>query len=147
VMLDAISTATDVPDEFKGYPTGTRAVQLPEPGVASYFLTLFGRSDRVTACACERLGEVTLPQLLHLENGDELPKKIRSADGRLGQLLQKGKDDEVIDALYWATVQRSPRPEEVKVIRGALAAGDGRAEGYRDLVWALLNSKDFAFNH
>lgn len=147
VMLDAISAATDVPDEFKGYPTGTRAVQLPEPGVASYFLTLFGRSDRVTACACERMGEVTLPQLLHLENGDELPKKIRSTDGRLARMLKNEKDSEVIDELYWTTVQRSPRTDEAKTIREALAAGDSREEVYRDLFWALLNSKDFAFNH
>jgi hypothetical protein len=147
VMLDAVSAATDVPDEFKGYPTGTRAVQLPEPGVASYFLTLFGRSDRVTACACERMGEVTLPQLLHLQNGDELPKKIRSAEGRLATLLKNKDDGEVIDLIFWATVTRQPRAEELKTIRESLAAGDSREEVYRDLFWALLNSKDFAFNH
>ena len=147
VMLDAMSAATDVADEFKGYPAGTRAVQLPEPGVASYFLTLFGRSDRVTACACERMGEVTLPQLLHLGNGEELPKKIRSADGRLAQLLKNANDGEVMDELFWTTMQRPPRAGEVQAIREALAAGDPREEVYRDLFWALLNSKDFAFNH
>jgi hypothetical protein len=147
VMLDAVSAATDVPDEFKGYPTGTRAVQLPEPGVASYFLTLFGRSDRVTACACERMGEVTLPQLLHLQNGDELPKKIRSNEGRLAKLLKNENDDEVVPEIFWATVTRQPRAEELKSIRALLAAGDSREEVYRDLFWALLNSKDFAFNH
>ena len=67
VLLDAIAAATGVPDKFDGYPLGLRAIQLPDPGVGSYFLTLFGRSDRVTACACERNGEVTLPQLLHLQ--------------------------------------------------------------------------------
>ena len=61
-MSDALSSATGVPDEFPGYAVGTRAIQLPEPAVSSYFLSLFGRSDRVTACACERNGEVTLPQ-------------------------------------------------------------------------------------
>ncbi len=147
VMLDAVSAATDVPDEFKGYPAGTRAVQLPEPGVASYFLTLFGRSDRVTACACERMGEVTLPQLLHLQNGDELPKKIRSGEGRLARLLKNENDDEVIPEIFWTTVIRQPRAEELKSIRASLAAGDAREEVYRDLFWALLNSKDFAFNH
>ncbi len=146
VMLDAISAATDVPDEFKGYPGGTRAVQLPEPGVASYFLTLFGRSDRVTSCACERMGEVTLPQLLHLENGEELPKKIRAADGRLARLLKNKNDPAVIDELFWTTVQRPPRAEEMKAASDALATGDSREEVYRDLFWALLNSKDFTFN-
>jgi hypothetical protein len=56
VMLDAIAAATDLPDQFPGYPVGVRATQLPDPGVASYFLTLFGRSERVTACACDRQG-------------------------------------------------------------------------------------------
>jgi len=147
VMLDAVSSATGVPDDFKGYPAGTRAVQLPEPGVASYFLTLFGRSDRVTACACERMGEVTLPQLLHLQNGDEVPKKVRSSEGRLAGWLKNGNDDEVIEELFWATVTRRPRAEELRTIRESLASGDPCEEVYRDLFWALLNSKDFAFNH
>src|SRR5262249_37764828 len=69
VLLDAVCQATGVPESFTGYPLGTRAIQLPDPGTASYFLTLFGRSDRVTACACERSDDVTLPQLLHLRNG------------------------------------------------------------------------------
>jgi hypothetical protein len=147
VMLDAVSMATGVADEFKGYPLGTRAVQLPEPGVASYFLSLFGRSDRVTACACERMGEVTLPQLLHLQNGDDLPKKIRSVDGRLTSLLLEKNDDKVMEEIFLATVSRSPRAGEVKAVRESLASGDPREEVYRDLFWALLNSKDFAFNH
>ena len=147
VMLDAVSAATDAPDDFKGYPLGTRAVQLPEPGVASYFLSLFGRSDRVTACACERMGEVTLPQLLHLQNGDDLPKKIRAADGRLATLLQEKDDEKVTAEIFLATVSRPPRADELKTIRESLSAGDPREEVYRDLLWALLNSKDFAFNH
>src|ERR1044072_8653828 len=88
VMMDAISSATGVPDTFSGYPIGMRAIQLPEPGVGSYFLTLFGRSDRVTPCACERSGDVTLPQLLHLHNGEEIEKKIKSSDGRLAVLMK-----------------------------------------------------------
>ncbi len=146
VMLDAVSTATGVADEFKGYPVGTRAVQLPEPGVSSYFLSLFGRSDRVTACACERMGEVTLPQLLHLQNGDEVPRKIRADDGRLAKLLQE-KDDKLMEELFLTTLTRSPRPDELAAVRAALADGSPREDVYRDLFWALLNSKDFAFNH
>jgi hypothetical protein len=87
VLLDAISQATGVPDRFPGYPVGLRAVQLPDPGLNSYFLSLFGRSERVTACACERNGEVTMPQLLHLQNGEEVVQKVRSADGRLAKWL------------------------------------------------------------
>jgi hypothetical protein len=146
VMLDAVSAATGVPDEFKGYPLGTRAVQLPEPGVSSYFLTLFGRSDRVTACACERNGEVTLPQLLHLQNGDVL-KKLRADDGHLAALLQEKDDRKIIDELFLSTFARTPKADELITIQKALADGDERAEVFRDLFWALLNSKEFAFNH
>ena len=103
-------------------------MQLPEPGVASYFLSLFGRSDRVTACACERMGEVTLPQLLHLQNGDDLPRKIRSTDGRLTSLLEEKNDDKVMEEIFLATVSRLPRAGEVKAVRESLATGDARED-------------------
>jgi hypothetical protein len=148
VLADAIATATGVPDSFPGYPTGVRAVQLPDPGVNSYFLTIFGRSDRVTACACERNGEVTLPQLLYLNNGDELRAKLRAGDGRLAVLLKKNSDDaKRTDDLFLTTLARHPSAVEAKAVNDALAAGDPRDEVYRDLYWALLNSKEFAFNH
>jgi len=147
VMLDAIARATGVPDDYKGYPTGTRAVQLPEPGVSSYFLTLFGRSDRVTACACERNGEVTLPQLLHLQNGDATVKKVRADNSALKALLKEQPDDvKVIEELFLTTMNRRPSADELASVQKALGAED-REESFRDLFWALLNSKEFAFNH
>jgi hypothetical protein len=146
VLLDALASATGVPDEFAGYPVGLRAVQLPEPGVASYFLTLFGRSDRVTACACERKGEVTLPQLLNLRNGDELERKLSGSSGRLATLLKNPDDDVVIDALYLTCLARSPSDPERALVKSSIAA-DTREAVFRDLFWALLNSKDFTFNH
>lgn len=148
VLSDAISEATGVPDQFPGYPTGLRAVQLPEPGVNSYFLTIFGRSERVTACACERNGDVTLPQLLYLSNGEEVRNKLRAGDGRLAMLLKRKLDEKTtIDEIFLMTLCRKPQAAEVKAVTDALAAGDGREDVYRDLCWALLNSKEFAFNH
>jgi hypothetical protein len=148
VFSDAIAAATGVPDSFPGYPAGVRAVQLPEPGVNSYFLTIFGRSDRVTACACEKSGDVTLPQLLYLNNGEELKNKLRSGDGRLAAVLKrKGNDAQTTEDLFLATVCRRPTEAEAKAVTDALAAGDPRDEVFRDLFWALLNSKEFAFNH
>jgi hypothetical protein len=146
VLLDAISQATGVPDHFPGYPAGMRALQLPDPTLKSYFLTLFGRSERVTACACERSGEVTMPQLLHLQNGDDLLQKLRSGDGRLAQLL-KEKDARVTEELFLATLSRLPSAKETEAVTKALADGGTREEVYRDLLWALLNSKEFTFNH
>lgn len=147
VLLDAIASATGVPDTFQGQPVGVRAVQLPDPGVSSYFLSLFGRSERVTACACERNGDVTLPQLLHLQNGEETARKIRDPAGRLKQRLAWGSNrEQLVEELYLATVGRRPRPtEQLEVLR---ALGDGNLEeAATDLLWALLNSKEFTFNH
>jgi hypothetical protein len=148
VLLDALSQAGGVPDHFPGYPLGIRAGQLPDPTLKSYFLSLFGRSERVTACACERSGEVTMPQLLHLQNGDSVVAKVRAADGRLDRLLKAKKPDaEVIEELFLATLCRPPSKEVVARVAKALAEGGSREEVFRDLFWALLNSKEFAFNH
>jgi hypothetical protein len=147
VMLDAISQSTGVADSFQGYPVGLRAIQLPGPQIDSYFLSLFGRSDRVTACACERNGDVTLPQLLHLQNGDSIVNKLHDGQGRLNQLLDKEADnDKVIDELFLTTFNRPATDAERAAAKAALESGD-RREVFQDLFWALLNSKEFAFNH
>src|ERR1043165_6611876 len=123
VLMDAMSRATGVPDEFAGYPKGVRAIQLPEPGVNSYFLTLFGRSDRVTACACERRGDVTLPQLLHLQNGEELRKKLNASDSRLKTLLKLPDNARVTEEIFLIALSRPPTNDEKAAIHSALAAG------------------------
>lgn len=147
VLLDAISQATGVPEVFTGYPLGMRAIQLPDPRVNSYFLSLFGRSERVTACACERSGDVTLPQLLHLQNGDFLARKIYSADNRFKDLLKQNTDDNrVLDELYLNTLGRLPNDAERAVVQETLKSTT-REELFRDVLWALLNTKEFAFNH
>jgi hypothetical protein len=148
VMLDAISQATGVPDRFPGYPVGLRATQLPDPGLNSYFLSLFGRSERVTACACERNGDVTMPQLLHLQNGESVVQKIRAGDGKLAAWLKDFQDaDKPADEMFLSTVSRLPTGDERKAVKDLLAVGDPKDEVFRDLFWALLNSKNFAFNH
>ena len=136
-----------MPEVFTGYPLGMRAIQLPDPRVNSYFLSLFGRSERVTACACERSGDVTLPQLLHLQNGDFLARKIYSADNRFKDLLKQNTDDNrVLDELYLNTLGRLPNDAERAVVQETLKSTT-REELFRDVLWALLNTKEFAFNH
>jgi hypothetical protein len=148
VLLDAIAASTGEPDTFPGYPVGVRAVQVPDPGLNSYFLSLFGRSERITACACERSSEVTMPQLLHLQSGSSVVQKIAAPTGRLSKLLRTQKDDaKVIEELFLATLGRLPTGAQRAAVRDALAEGDGREMVFRDLFWALLNSQEFAFIH
>ncbi len=148
VLLDALSAATDSPEKFDGYPLGVRATQVPDPFGASAFLKMFGSSERVTACACERIGDVTLPQLLTLQNGDRLLAKIKDGDGSLAKLLKGEKDDaKLAESLFLRTFARRPTADETTAVTAALAGGDPREEVFRDLLWALLNSKEFAFNH
>ena len=148
VLLDAICQATGVPESFPGYPLGLRATQLPDPGLDSYFLGLFGRSPRTTACACERQGEVNLPQLLHLQNGDSVVPKIASPESRLAALWKEhSQPGPVIDELFLATFSRLPTARELATIEAALAEGESTEEVLRDIFWALINSKEFTFNH
>jgi hypothetical protein len=146
VLLDALHSATGVPTSFDGAPVGLRAVQLAEPSVSSYFLSLFGRSERVTACACERAGEVTLPQLLHLKNSEELHARLTKEGARLDGLLAGADDAGVVDGLFLATLSRQPTVGEREAVAASLAGADRKA-AFTDLFWALLNSKEFVFNH
>jgi hypothetical protein len=147
LLLDAFSQVTAIPDQFPGYPEGLRAQQLADPGLDSYFLRLFGRSDRVTACACERQGDVTMSQLLHLQNGDTISRKIEAGSGYLAAMLKDTPDNTLaINRLFLTTLSRKPNQTEINAITSQLSQGS-REEIFRDLMWALLNSKEFSFNH
>lgn len=147
VLLDALCSATGQPESFAGYPRGLRAVQVPDPFADSYFLTVFGRAARTTACACERDNNVTLPQLLHLQNSDELTQKIKSPEGRLARMLKEHSDDEaLVEEIYLATLSRLPTETERQAILGHFHSSN-REEVAVDLFWALLNTSEFTFNH
>jgi hypothetical protein len=151
VLLDSLSQVTGVPDRFDGYPVGIRASQVPDPSVKSYFLGLFGRSERITACACERNNDVTLPQLLHMSGGQTITQKLRDGDGRVRTLMQAKKTDrELIDEAFLLTLGRLPKTDERRHVDALLTPEmdvAAREEAMRDLFWALLNTKEFAFNH
>lgn len=148
VLLDALGSATGTSEKFDGYPDGVRAIQVPDPGSHSAFLKMFGSSERVTACACERNGDVTLPQLLSLQNGDRLLAKLKDGNGALSRLLKERPDDaRLAEELFLLTLGRVPTADEMGVLKKALAGGDPRDEVFRDLFWVLLNAKEFAFNH
>ena len=148
VLLDAISTVTDTKNKFKGLPVGARAVQIADGNVSNYFLQTFGRATRETVCSCEVKMEPNLGQALHLLNGDNTGKRVR--DGNIVKtMLDAGKKpEEVIESLYIRCVARKPTDaERQKILAEANKDPMKLQESLEDLFWALLNSKEFMFNH
>lgn len=163
VLLDAINILTKSQTKWAGLPTGTRAVQLPDNyfNSRSYFLQVFGRPDNASACACERSQEASLAQSLHLLNSKDIQTKLSSDAGRAAELAMADKmtDEQKMQELYlWAFSRQAMSHEatvgiehvEKKLNHAKDAKGDlkkARREAYEDIVWALISSKEFLFNH
>ncbi|MBI1902597.1 MAG: DUF1553 domain-containing protein [Planctomycetia bacterium] len=151
VLLDALSQATGSPTEFKGYPAGWRALQLPDSNVESYFLKSFGRPERVLTCECERTAQPSMVQVLHIANGDTINAKLSAKGNRIDKLLSGGASDEqLVEDAYLACIGRFPTDDEKRQVLETLKDppdGASRRELAEDLFWALLSSKEFLFNH
>ena len=150
VLLDCISQVTATPNKFKGLPLGARAVQIADGNTSNYFLTTFGRATRATVCSCEVKMEPNLSQALHLLNGDTTQQRIH--DGKLVETLlnQKKTPAEVITHLYLTVMSRLPTDMESEKLLATVAEEKEPAkvrESLEDIFWALLNSKEFIFNH
>lgn len=147
-LLDAITSVTDYKVKFNNLPLGARAAQVADGNSGNYFLSLFGRPPRDTVCACERREEPTLGQALHLINGDAIDAAIRSEEGRLAGLVSSTTEDgPVLEELYLAAFARRPLDEERTAVSGHLAGAENRREVFEDVLWSILNSKEFVFNH
>ncbi|MDQ3622528.1 MAG: DUF1553 domain-containing protein [Verrucomicrobiota bacterium] len=163
VMLDALSQVTAVPTPFRmdkrnankglgdSYPMGYRALQLPDSNTASYFLTSFGRPDRVQTCDCERTNEPSMAQALHIANGDTLNNKLAAKDNRLEKLLASAQPDaQLIDEAYLLTLSRAPTEKEKTGVSQVLAHAKTPADkrsALEDVFWGLMSSREFLFNH
>jgi len=147
-LADAIDFATGTQEKYVGLPLGVRAIQLPDPQVRSYLMDTFGRPARQVTCECERTGKPNIAQALHLLNGDFLNRKIADKTGRVELLITKKRTlDESIIELYMSTLSRPPRPEEVAKSQMWVKSAPTEREGLQDLLWVLLNTREFVFNH
>jgi hypothetical protein len=147
-LLDAICTATEMPEKYPGLPLGTRATQLPDGDVNNVFLKTFGQPARELACECEREGDSNLAQALQLINGPTINDKIRNSNNRLGKLMAKKLDGkQMLSELYLAALSRPPADGEVKAALAHVAKNADKRKAWEDVQWAVLNSKEFLFRH
>jgi hypothetical protein len=159
VILDAMSQVTGTPTTFAGYPAGTRALQLPDTQVKSDFLTSFGRPARNICDAAERSSDPTIAQALAVINGDTLNKKLSAADGTIALFLKLGLSDRrILEYMFLSAFSRYPTDSERQALTAALdgvklakgteeARRDAHRQGLEDMVWAMLTSKEFLFDH
>lgn len=164
VIHDAICQVTGVPTRFQEieylgadkrptdfYPIGTRAIQLYDSAVSNYFLKTFGRNQRRITCECERSDEPSVVQVLHLSNGSTLNEKLAHPNAILSQWLADPAMtlERMVDRAYLMALSRSPSSAERQALVSELQAieGDERRKGLEDLLWGLLTSREFLFNH
>ncbi|MDZ4687956.1 MAG: DUF1549 and DUF1553 domain-containing protein [Planctomycetaceae bacterium] len=162
VLLDAIDRLTGSQTDFANLPPGTRAVALPDNSYnrSSPFLRVFGRPEGESVCECERVQSSSLAQSLHLINASDIKSKLAHPNGRAERLAKEDKPAEAkVRELYLAAFSSEPRSDELKIALDYLADPRVDAEGkpvdaqkagrenFQDLIWALVNTKEFLFNH
>jgi hypothetical protein len=145
-IADALAQATDVPIRFQGVPR--RVIDLPDPMTANTILDTFGRCPRTTACAAAPTPPLSLRQALLVIGGNVIQERVASLNGYLASALKlELEPEELVENLYFRTVCRPPTAEETSHWAAELKQAASRREAAEDLFWALLNSREFAFNH
>ena len=162
MLLDAIDAVTESQTDFPNLPTGTRAIALPDNSYnrASPFLKVFGRPESESVCECERVQSSSLAQSLHLINAGDVKAKLNQQNGRADRLAKEERPaEEKVRELYRAAFAREPRVNELQIALEYLAEVRTDAAGQpldsaqsnrlnmQDLIWALINTKEFLFNH
>ena len=146
-VLDAVSRVTGIQERLPGVPEGTWATQMPVPNPRG-FLAAFGQPPRESACQCERSNDPTLEQALQLLNGPTVQHKVQANNNRVGKLVQaKHSDEVIIEDLYLAAFCRKPTPGELEKTRKYLAKQEDRSRGLEDILWAIMNTREFVFQH
>lgn len=147
VLFDAVNSVVGVPSGFGGVPQGTTAVQLPDNGFTNYFLQVFGKPQAESACECERIGEANLAQSLHMLNSGDLQRRIQNGSGLAATLAkdeEKTNEQKAAD-VYLRALSRPPTAQELEVIGRFVRETDNPRLAWEDVVWAMINAKEFQF--
>lgn len=162
VLLDSIDMTTASKTDFADLPAGTRAISLPDNSYtkSSPFLKVFGRPDNASVCECERVQSASLAQSLHLMNAADVKAKLTATNGRAESLSKpEVPTTDGIREVYLAAFSREPSQEELHIAeeyihRPRSDAQNKPIEGtkakrmaFEDLLWAIMNTKEFLFNH
>ena len=150
VLLDAVSQSLTAPTTFKDYPEGTRALQLRDAAVGSYFLETFGRPERIITCECERSDEPSMVQVLHLVNGDTINEKLAVEKNVIGAALETDTPlGGIVDSAYLRALSRFPTEDERTRILTILSQTptEETRQSIEDLYWSILSSREFPFQH
>jgi hypothetical protein len=151
VLLDAMNQVNGSTSTFDGLPAGGRAVQMRDlyPEGMDYFLRVFGRPAGSSACECERSDDVSLAQSIHLVNSTELFDRLQGGRAKNLAISTDSTDADKITALYYDALSRPPTTPELSAAAAYVgnAKPQQRPAAYEDLVWALVNTKEFLFNH
>lgn len=147
VLLDGLCQVTGVAEKFNGWPAGYRSIQVWDNRMPSYFFRIFGRPVRASVCECERSNEPSITQALHLLNSPEINEKLTHKQGFARRLAISPKTtDEVLDELFLTTLTRLPTSEERALLREAFPTdGRDRRTAVEDVLWSVLNTKEFLF--
>lgn len=148
VLHDGVDQTCGTKTKFSNMSANARAVDLPHEGFGSYFLDTFDRPRRVTGCECERSSSATLAQVLLIANSDEIENKLASGEGKIARLLKdKTPTKEIIEELFLGGYSRLPRPQEAAATLQYVESQENQAKALEDVLWTILNSKEFMFNH
>jgi hypothetical protein len=148
VFLDAVNATCGTKGGFNGVSANARAVDLPHEGFGSYFLDTFDRPKRVTVCECERSTSATLGQVLLLANSEEMENKIGDGNGRIAKMFKDKKPAAaMVEELYLTSLSRLPTAAELKRLTDYIEKATDKQRAAEDVLWALLNTREFMFNH
>ena len=148
VLLDAVDQTTGTKTRFGNIADSARAVDLPHEGFGSYFLDTFDRPKRVSGCECERSSGATLAQVLLLANSDELENKLADGKGRIAKLASAEKPiPDKIDEIYLSAFARHPHSKEFETTVKYVESQEDKRKALEDVLWTIVNSKEFLFNH